>query len=454
LWYIPGNPETGDFVKKAALLAMFSMVGAIGCAVNTQDESLAEGDHLESPYVAAWVPGLPMPTETGQRAGTLQMDWVESAHTLDALTDYSTLIVSGRVESVRYDVIRTYAQAKDSNEVPRDIHGNILHDDTPVTIATVRINEAARILPNLRTRTGGLISEGGTVDVLFPGGLLMDGTIVESDEDPLPKVGEETVLFLDQASGTAPLATGTLTGLFVPVDGPTGRLRVEDGILRGPAAGSEPIRSLATKDFHGKPTGALLMAAATRAEARAYLGFENRPLTTRPALHSDSVTQLWNSHVGTCAIPRNYDGKRCGNPTRIYINDYTGSAWPVSLAYDDWNYTGLDNSLYFTYGAGAYFSNPGVEIWQGWYPDSWLAMVDGRVMSGSCITYHRMRVNDRTSNSLSSAQHHAVLVHEFGHTLSFGHKSGVQCETIMDPYPANCKMTWCDATAAAELYPY
>ena len=65
----------------------------------------------EDADVKAWVPGTPVPAHTHAEgtAHTLTVDWILEEDSVDELTDHSALIINGRVESTRFDVIRTWA---------------------------------------------------------------------------------------------------------------------------------------------------------------------------------------------------------------------------------------------------------------------------------------------------------------------------------------------------------
>src|SRR5690606_37496379 len=112
----------------------------------------------------------------------------------------------------RFDVIRTYARSKVAGQPTGPESG--IYTDLPVTIATVRIDDIARTSRSLQTPSGGAIAAGATVDVMFPGGLLSDGCVIEPEDSPLPQVGEQAIFFLTPHGGVEPLATASMTGVY------------------------------------------------------------------------------------------------------------------------------------------------------------------------------------------------------------------------------------------------
>lgn len=71
------------------------------------------------------------------------------------------------------------------------------HDRSP----TCWIDDLARSSVALKTASGGVVAQGATVEVMFPGGLLSDGCTLAPQDNPLPKAGEQAVFFLTPQGG-------------------------------------------------------------------------------------------------------------------------------------------------------------------------------------------------------------------------------------------------------------
>jgi hypothetical protein len=415
----------------------FALMGVVGCTNTGADESKEPAS--TDAQVTAWVPGKPLPAHAHAEgtAHTLEVDWVRHDGSIEELTDHSALIVGGRVEATRFDIIRTWAQSKLEGQLSGEASG--IYDDLPVTIATVRIDDLARSSPELKSAAGGVMAQGATVDVVFPGGLLSDGCTLTPQDNPLPKVGEQAVLFLTPQGGTAPLATRTTTGVYSLTGGPLGRVLVKDGVIQG-AGSTRQATGLGT--HVGAPVTALLDRVEARAKAVQYMGPDTREEPLFKAGPDSGVTaQSW------CGLAR-FGYKWCRKPTNVTFTDYTGANWPVGDAMNAWMYTSVNNSLYLQWrSSGAsdvmvYEGNYG-SAWYGYATNSW---------SGSCLTGSTIRLN----NYYYSGAHYAktVAIHEVGHSIGFNHHSN--CNSIMYTDPTQCAAatTSCDAQAAAELYPY
>lgn len=409
----------------ASRIILCAFVGVSGCTTGTIDgpgESPAEA----RAEATAWVPGSPLPIHKHADGvdHSLSIDWVLAEDSVEALTDHSQLIVDGKVENTRYDVIRTYAQQGDEQDTA-------IYTDFPVTIATVRIKETARTTD---------VKAGGTVDVMFPGGLLTDGCTLEPEDNPLPHVGDESVLFLTPREGAVPLATASLKGMYAVTGGPVGRVVIRDGVVTG---GPSPLHEKAIERFIGKPLTGLLSMVSARANAVSYVSPESRiaPIVE----HNERelpTTKSW------CGLP-GFGYKWCRRPTSVTYTNYAGWRWPVGEALNAWMYTGISNSLYL-YQRWSGWSD--VMVYGNWYGyTGWYGYAWNNQWYG-CMTSSTVNLN----NTYYTGYHYAktVALHEVGHTLGFAHYWN--CNSIMYTNPTVCRasLTSCDAQAASEVYRY
>ncbi len=412
-----------------SLVVPFALLGVVGCANTGGDESKSAGQSTE---VAAWVPGTPKPSAQAHADGTthtLEMDWLRHEGSVEDLTDHSALIVRAQVVSTRFDVLRAWAQSKMEGQPTGSESG--LYSDLPVTIATVRIDDLARSSTELKSASGGAIAQGATVDVMFPGGLLSDGCTLAPSDNPLPKVGEQSVLFLTPQGGSGTLAASSTTGVYSVTGGPLGRVLVQDGLLQG-----------SFTEHEGKPVDALFERIEARAKAVQYMGPETREEPVLKAGPREVTAQNW------CGL-QGFGYRWCRKPANITFTDYTSTRWPVGDSMNAWMYTSVNNSLYLYWRASGtsdvtvYESYYGYTGWYGYATNSW---------SGSCMTKSTIQLN----NTYHSGAHYAktVTLHEIGHSLGIAHHGN--CNSIMYTNPTACaaNITSCDAQKAAELYPY
>ncbi|WP_426751569.1 matrixin family metalloprotease [Myxococcus sp. Y35] len=414
------------------------LLGVVGCAKTGGDDEVLPAPAVDG-YVAAWVPGTPVPTHAHAEgtAHTLTVDWILEEDSIDALTDHSALIINGRVESTRFDVVRAHALSKEDGRPLGEESG--LYSDLPVTIATVRIADVARSSMELKSASGGVLAQGATVDVVFPGGLLADGCTLAPEDNPLPKVGEQSVLFLTPQVGEKPMVASSLSGLYAVTGGPRGRILVEGGLVQ---SAGDSHHATALGAHVGQPVDALLAKVEERARTVAYVRPEARPVPMLKEAFPGPTAQSW------CGLPL-FGYKWCRRPTNVTFTDLTGPNWPVGDSMNAWMYTTISNSLYLHWRASGasdvmvYAAAYGYNGWYGYAYNNW---------SGTCLTRSTIQLNE----TYRAGAHHTktVTLHEIGHSLGFNHHR--DCNSIMYSNPTVCAaaVTSCDAQAAAELYPY
>ncbi len=416
----------------------FALLGLAGCAKPGTEEVIAPT--TQDAHVTAWVPGTPLPTHSHAEgtAHSLEMDWIRRDGSVDDLTDHSALIINGRVESTRYDVVRAWAQSKVEGQPTGPESG--IYSDLPVTIATVRIGDLARSSQGLKTASGATVAQGTTVEIVFPGGLLGDGCTMAPEDSTLPQVGEQAVFFLTPQGGSAPLAMGSTTGVYSVTGGPLGRIPVRDGLIQD--AGS--LRQAATVDsYAGKPVSALLERIASRAKSVEYMGADAPNLAMMEARPTGPSAQSW------CGIPF-FPHKWCRKPTNITFTDYSSTKWPVGDGMNEWMHNSYNNSLYLHWRASG---TSDVMVYEANYgANGWYGYARYNAASASCMANATIQLN----TYYYSGWHYGktVSTHEIGHVLGLNHHK--DCNSIMYYNPTACaaNITTCDMQAVSERYPY
>jgi hypothetical protein len=147
-------------------------------------------------------------------------DWSVHWITLPRFEDLlpsADLVVEGRVVSYRPDAMRAY-----------DHQDPLVYEDTPITIASVQVEDIIHATAEARPVGKGKLVPGAIIEVQDLGGLMDDGCTAHPHDKPLMRTGEKVVLFLSQATvelGLKP-ANG---GRYDVVGGYQGRFEVIDG---------------------------------------------------------------------------------------------------------------------------------------------------------------------------------------------------------------------------------
>lgn len=202
-----------------------------------------------SPEPVAWAPdraAIPLRTAPADHQHAMVMTWA-LADSFTRLVDTSRAAVYGQVVSRRYDALRPVDGADDSS-------------DMAVTRVRVRIDRVLFARADSRARDGAPLAPQREVEIIFPGGLLSDGCVIEPVDNPLPPDGERGAFFLADL-GDAPIVGERGAGVFHLATGIGGRLREHDGVLV-PLVPETGIRLQAFDGVAGKPVGALAQRVA------------------------------------------------------------------------------------------------------------------------------------------------------------------------------------------------
>lgn len=213
---------------------------------------------------AAWSPdSAAMPAERTQPAADhthmLTAAWAPIA-SLDQLVSFADSVVRGHVVDRHYDVFRSFDNPKEGSPA-LGADGQPIHSDLAVTIVEYEVDEVISAVPGSRVKAG------QRVQTLFAGGLLEDGCVAEPADNPLPKKGEQNVLFLEPLANHQLVANARMTTLFAVAGGVQGRVRVEAGRTQPVAPGVETVDGAGFARFHGRPiseTLATIRSAASR----------------------------------------------------------------------------------------------------------------------------------------------------------------------------------------------
>jgi hypothetical protein len=172
----------------------------------------------------------PPPAATSQEFGYVESalarpeghehDWSVHWITVPRFEDLlpsSDLVIEGRVVSYRPDAMRAF-----DHEDPK------VHADTPITIASVQVEDIIFSSAEARPVGRGSMVPGAIIEVQDLGGLMADGCTAHPHDKPLMRRGERVVLFLSRATvemGLKP-ANG---GRYDVVGGYQGRFHVKEG---------------------------------------------------------------------------------------------------------------------------------------------------------------------------------------------------------------------------------
>ena len=191
------------------VVVLVSVLASVGCQYEASskvvdksqppDPSLSIPAPSSSSGANGWAPDKPIPLAqiNPDHQHVMHVDWVQLSSVAE-LADSSEVIARGHIVHREFGALRAYAQAKDGLSAPLGPDGKPPSTDLPITVAKLQIDEVLQVQGDLKTSTG-LV--GGSLDLLFPGGLMEDGCISEPEDSPLPVQGEEGLFFLKSVTG-------------------------------------------------------------------------------------------------------------------------------------------------------------------------------------------------------------------------------------------------------------
>jgi hypothetical protein len=200
-------------------------------------------------------PPVPAANVTPDHEHVMHVDWVD-VDSVEAMTAAADVIVQGRIMLQRHDAFRAHARAEEKDGVTPTAgpDGRMPTSDIAITLVTLQVDKIVSMAPGMQSLGRTSVAVGGNVELLFPGGLMEDGCLVEPEDNPLPKVGEEGVFFLQRLEGGMnPVGMTSMTGVYATVGGYQGRLSVENQVIVPTPARSPRPDTIGVTQFYGQP---------------------------------------------------------------------------------------------------------------------------------------------------------------------------------------------------------